>query len=143
MRNIVLSLALLLFFLPLLSCCSTPAGPEPVEDFDRLVQERVEQWLDPRMDDASWMTYHCQQDTWSNSPSLAALADWFRVELGEPSGVPAFWDFSSFIQELKDSELYSRGPPTDAELLRLLIKAMKEYHYSDKECEECEECDKE
>ena len=128
MRTTILVLLLFSIF-PFLSCCNTPTGPEPIEDFDRLVEERVEQWLDPRMDDSSWLTFQNQQDTWSNSPSLTALADWFRVELGEPSGAPALWDFSSFIQELKNSDLYSRGPPSDAHLLQMLIESMKKYHY--------------
>ncbi len=142
MRNFILPLALLLLFFSFVGCCSRPTTePEPVDNFARLVEERVEQWLDPRMDDPSWLTFHGQQDTWSNSPSLAALADWFHVELGIPSGIPAFWDFASFVQELKDSNLYSRGPPTDAELLHLLVEELKKYHYGEcsGDCDECEE----
>lgn len=125
------SLLVLAFFvvLPFISCCSNPPGPEPIDNFDRLVQERAEQWLDPRMDDDSWQIFHSQEDIWSNSASLVVLADWFKVNLGDPSGVPVFWDFAAFIQELKGSDLFTRGPPTDAQLLQLLIKALKSYHY--------------
>lgn len=136
-RLVVRSRPLLLFLLFVLivpfsvSCCSSPDGPEPVENLKQLVDVRVEQWLDPRMDAESWQTFHSQQNVWENSPSLAALSDWFVVNLGQPSGVPELWDFASFIQELKGSELFTRGPPSDAELLQMLIEAMRVYKFEE------------
>lgn len=116
--------------MPLLSCCGTQPGPEPIQEFDLLVQERVNQWLDPRMDADSWDTFKSQESEWSEVLTLTALVNWFKDNLGDPSGTPALWDFGRFIQQLKDSSLYQeRGPPSDAELLGLLINALKTYKY--------------
>lgn len=127
-----LLLLLFVFIVPFsVSCCSSPDGPEPVHTFKELVDARVEQWLDPRMDADSWQIFHAQQAVWESSPSLAALSDWFKVNLGQPSGLPELWDFASFIQELKASELFTRGPPPDAELLQMLIDAMRLYKFEE------------
>jgi len=118
--------------LPWLACCSNPAAdPLPVSSLKQLVQERVEQWVDARMDSEVWTTFKQGENVWSVVQSTTALSNWIQDNIGDPSGVPVLWDFSSFVEEIRNSSIYSRGPPSEEVFVGLLIDALKAYKFEE------------
>lgn len=114
------------------NCHSLPSNdPRPVSELHTLVSDSVHSWLDMRMDNATWQEFSTEDAAWRSAESLEALELYFPRVLG--ASIPALWDFGNLVEQLKESALYERGPPSDDEFLELLIEAMKTYEYESEE----------
>lgn len=112
----------------LVGCCSPPAAnPHPSNDLSELVERAVHNWLDVRVDEDSFVIIYDDNAGWKNAEDSKAVADWFEANLGVPEGNIAYWDFNQLDNDIRDSEMYNKGPPSDTVYVLMLIVAIASY----------------
>lgn len=127
-RQLFKLLATVLMLFSLLGCtnCTSPkANPEPIDDLCTLVKDRANQWLDARMDDSAYNLFENPQAGWRAASSFQEIQLWFDSTFQNT----AYWNFMLMIEQIRDSQLYRRGPPSDSEFFQLVYNSLLAYKY--------------
>lgn len=111
------------------SCRSLPsANPEPLDELKDLVEHSIHQWLDVRIDEDTWSAFNSEE--WPGKVSVDDIHSRL-VEIADTDTSDRFWDIKRKIDEIRESDLYKRGPPEESEFVRMIAQAMESFLYEE------------
>ena len=111
------------------ACCFNKSNIKPDATLVAHINSSIESWLDVRMDVDSWALFRAKTASWRTAESIASLITNLKFDMAAVSPAARYWELTSKLIDIKNSELYQIKPISDGQFLAVIKSAMVDYKF--------------